>query len=41
MEIINFENLKPICVNMLVIIGFSVLFIVINNIISKGKQKVK
>lgn len=39
-EVINFENLQPLFINMLVLIGFSVLFIVINNIISKKKQKV-
>ena len=40
METINFENLQPIFINSLVIIGFSIMFIIINNIISKHKQKI-
>lgn len=40
MEIINLENLKPVFINMVVIIGFSVVFITINNLVSKRKQKV-
>lgn len=40
METINFENLQPIFINNLVIVGFSVIFIIINNIVSKHKQKI-
>jgi ABC-2 type transport system permease protein len=40
METINFETLKPVFNNMLVILAFAILFIIINNIISKKKQKV-
>ena len=39
-EIINLENLKPVFINMSVIIIFAIVFIIINNIISKKKQKV-
>lgn len=38
-EIINFENLEQIFVNMLVIVIFSITFIIINNVVSKKKQK--
>ncbi len=38
-EILDFNNLKPIFINCLVMIGFSIIFIIINNIISKHKQK--
>lgn len=40
MEIVNIENLKPVFINMIVVIGFSIAFIVINNLVSKRKQKV-
>ena len=40
METINFETLKPVFNNMLVILAFAILFIIMNNIISKKKQKV-
>ena len=40
METINFETLKPVFNNMLVILAFAILFIIINNIISKKKQRV-
>lgn len=40
LETINLETLKPILVNMVVLIGFAVVFILINNIVSKKKQKV-
>ncbi len=39
-EIINFESLKPLFINMLVLISFGIVFIIINNIVSKKKQKV-
>lgn len=40
METINFETLKPVFNNMLVILAFAILFIIMNNIISKKKQRV-
>ena len=40
METINFETLKPVFNNMLVILAFAILFIIMNSIISKKKQKV-
>lgn len=40
METINFETLKPVFNNMLVTLVFAILFIIINNIISKRKQRV-
>lgn len=40
LEVIHFETLQPVLVNMIVLIGFVVLFIVMNNIISKSKQKI-
>lgn len=40
METINFETLKPVFNNMLVTLAFAILFIIINNIISKRKQRV-
>lgn len=40
MEIINIENLKQVFINMIVVIGFSIAFIIINNLVSKRKQKV-
>ena len=40
MEIFNFETIKPIITNMLIILGFSILFIIISNRISKKKRKI-
>lgn len=40
MEIINFNNLKPLFINMLIIIGFSILFIILNNLASRQRQKI-
>ena len=38
-EIFNFENLKPMMVNMMIIIFFMIMFVVITNVISKKKRK--
>ncbi len=38
-EVINMDNLQPIFINMLVVLGFAILFIILNNIISKYKRK--
>lgn len=37
-EVINMVNLKPILLNMIVLIIFAIIFIVINNIVSKRRQ---
>lgn len=39
-EIINIEKLQPILINFAVLVFFSIIFIIINNIISKYKRKV-
>ena len=39
-ENVTFSSLKPILVNMAVLIAFSILFILLNNIISRKKQRV-
>ncbi|MCI8587724.1 MAG: ABC transporter permease [Clostridia bacterium] len=38
-EEFNFETLKPVLINMTVIVGFILLFVVITNIVSKNKRK--
>ena len=38
LEVLNFSNLKPIFINMGVMILFIVIFIILNNIFSKKKQ---
>lgn len=40
LEIINFDTLKPIFTNMAIIVVFSILFILITNIISKRKRRI-
>lgn len=40
LEIINFDTLKPLFGNMLMLIVFILVFIIITNIISKKKQKI-
>lgn len=37
-EVINMVNLKPILINMMVLVIFAIIFIVINNIVSKHRQ---
>ena len=39
-ETINIDSLTPILANSLVMIGFSILFIILKNVVSKRKQKV-
>ena len=36
-EVVNAESLKPILVNMIIILGFAILYVVLTNIISKRK----
>jgi ABC-2 type transport system permease protein len=38
-EVVNAESLKPILVNMIIILGFAILYVVLTNIISKRKIK--
>ncbi|MCI8965484.1 MAG: ABC transporter permease [Clostridia bacterium] len=40
LEEVNMENLKPIFVNMFIVLAFSILYIIIANIISKKKRKI-
>lgn len=40
LEIFNSETMKPIITNMLVMLGFSIVFIILTNIVSKRKQKI-
>lgn len=37
-EVINMVNLKPVLLNMIVLVIFAIIFIVINNIVSKHRQ---
>lgn len=39
-EIFNYSTLKPIIVNMIIILIFSIIFIILTNVISKKKQKI-
>ena len=39
LQALNFELLKPIITNSICLLGFSLLFIILNNIVSKKKQK--
>lgn len=40
MEVIDFESLKPVITNTVVLVGFALLFIILNNFASKKKQKI-
>lgn len=40
LEVFNFKTIKPILSNMLIILAFSILFIVLTNIVTKKKQKI-
>lgn len=40
MEVINFSSLQPIFINMLILIGFIILFIIANNVVTRKKQKI-
>ncbi len=40
LEEVNMENLKPIFVNMFIVLAFSILYIIIANIVSKKKRKI-
>lgn len=40
LEIINFNTIKPILLNVIIILSFSIIFIILTNIVSKRKQKI-
>ena len=40
LEIINFDTIKPIVLNIIIILSFSIVFIILTNIVSKRKQKI-
>ena len=40
LEVINFETLKPLMMNMGVIIGFAIVFVIIANIVASKKRKI-
>ena len=40
LEVINFETIKPCLTNMGILLGFSVVFIIITNVVSKKKRKI-
>ena len=40
MEVINFENLKPVITNEIVLIAFIILFIILNLIVTKKNQRI-
>lgn len=39
-EELNLETLKPVFINMGVVLGFAILFIILNNVVAKRKQKI-
>lgn len=40
LEVFNFESLKPVFINMIVVIIFSIVFVILTNIISNKKRKI-
>lgn len=40
LEVFNLETMQPIITNMIVILGFSIIFIILTNIVLKRKQKI-
>ena len=39
LENTDFETIRPVLINMAIVLGFSILFVIVANIISKRKQK--
>ena len=39
-EIFNFNTLKPVITNMIIILGFSFIFVLIANVVSNKKRKI-
>lgn len=40
LEVVNIENLKPALINMAVVLGFSVIYVVLANVVTKKKRKI-
>lgn len=40
LEVFNLETMQPIITNVVVILGYSIIFIILTNIVSKRKQKI-
>lgn len=40
LELINFNTIKPILLNIIIVLSFSIMFIILTNIVSKRKQKI-
>ena len=40
LEVFNLDSMKPIIINMIVVLLFSLAFVVITNIITKKKRKI-
>lgn len=40
LELINLNTIKPILLNIIIVLSFSILFIILTNIVSKRKQKI-
>ena len=40
MEQVNLTNLKPVLINSLILIGYMIVFIILNNIVTKKKRKI-
>ncbi len=38
MEVVNLINLKPVIFNIIILLGISILFIILNNVVSRKKQ---
>ena len=38
MEVVNLINLKPVIFNSIILLGISILFIILNNVVSRKKQ---
>ena len=39
-EEFNFETIKPLITNMVIMLGFAVVFIILTNIVSKKKRQI-
>ena len=40
LEVFNFETLKPLITNMVIMLGFAAVFIVLSNVVSRKKRKI-
>ncbi len=40
LELINLNTIKPILLNIIIVLSFSIMFIILTNIVSKRKQKI-